>query len=395
MRRTATVLVILCLATCMAWAQDSRTANLLIDSKVMGEQRVAIVYLPASYARGSASYPVLYLTDGDAHIAHTAFTMDFLARNGRMPEMIVVGITNTDRTRDLTPTRAILTRPNGQTQQFPTSGGADRFLRFIETELIPEIESKYRTAPMRVLAGHSFGGLFAIHAMLSKPDLFYGYIAASPSLQWDADVMVKRLETFLRSRPQYRAALYLTLGDEGGQMEAAFHRAEGALKKHAPRDFVWESKLMRDEDHGSVVLPTHYAGFRKLFDGWRMPRDPNGGIAGGLDGAEAHYRKLSQRYGYTINVPENVVNGLGYQLLQAGKLEEAIAIFKRNTELYPRSANVYDSLAEAYEKYNQPELAKANYAKAVELGAEAKDPNLNIYRANLERVSGVTAAAKD
>lgn len=131
-----------------------------LKSTVLGEDRVILVRLPQSYEAGNQRYPVLYLLDGDAHIAHTSATADFLARNGRMSELIVVGIPNTDRTRDLSPTKVSTPGATGA-PQFPTSGGGDNFLKFLETELIPEIDKTYRTHPYRILAGHSLGGLFA------------------------------------------------------------------------------------------------------------------------------------------------------------------------------------------------------------------------------------------
>jgi predicted alpha/beta superfamily hydrolase len=160
-------------------------ARVAIKSEVLGEERVILIRTPPGYERNGQRYPVLYLTDGDAHLGHTSGTIEFLSRNGRMPEMIVVAITNTDRTRDLTPTNASMLRPDGTEMKFPTSGGADKFLKFIETELIPKIEKDYRTQPYRVFAGHSFGGLFAIHSFLTRPESFNAYIAVSPSMQWD------------------------------------------------------------------------------------------------------------------------------------------------------------------------------------------------------------------
>src|SRR6185503_12010488 len=135
-----------------------------IKSTVLGEDRIILVRTPVGYETNKVSYPVLYMTDGDAHMGHTASTIEFLSQNGRIEELIVVGITNTDRTRDLTPVRSTAKDPAGNLQA-PTSGGADNFLKFIETELIPQIEKQYRVQPYRILAGHSLGGLFAIHAM--------------------------------------------------------------------------------------------------------------------------------------------------------------------------------------------------------------------------------------
>jgi Tfp pilus assembly protein PilF len=80
------------------------------------------------------------------------------------------------------------------------------------------------------------------------------------------------------------------------------------------------------------------------------------------------------------------MNSLGYQLMGNGRMDEAISVFKTNVERYPNSANVYDSLAEAYEKSGKIDLAKPNYEKAVQLGQQNKDPNLQIYQTNFDRV---------
>ncbi len=359
-----------------------------IKSQVLGEERTVLVRTPPGYAaRTGERFPVLYMTDGDAHIQHTSGTVAFLARNGRIPEMIVVGITNTDRTRDLSPTR-VEQLPGNPNVRFPTSGGADKFLKFIETELIPHVESKYRTQPYRALAGHSLGGLFAVHTMTTRPELFNSYIAVSPALHWDNHVVVDRAKEFFKGAKAKNKTLFVTLGNEPGDIGDAYNLFTDVLKKQQAAGFSWEAVKMDDEDHGSVVLRSHYAGLRKAFDGWQYPRDPNtGAVAGGLKGVEEHFRKLSERLGYNVQVPEALMNQVGYQLLFQNNAEEAIAAFKLNVERYPGSANVYDSLGEAYERTGRPELARPNYEKAYALGQQTNDPNLRVYKTNLDRVS--------
>jgi predicted alpha/beta superfamily hydrolase len=360
--------------------------RLVIKSQVLGEERTILVRTPAGYARNSERFPVLYMTDGDSHIQHTSGTISFLARNARMPEMIVVGITNTDRTRDLTPTR--VDQPSNPNASFPTSGGADKFLKFIETELIPLVESKYRTQPYRVLAGHSLGGLFAVNTMLTRPELFNSYIAVSPSLQWDNFVLLGRVKEFFNTRKELNRTLFTSLGNEPGGIGEAFAQFRDLLGKQQLKGFVWEAERYEDEDHGSVVLRSHYAGLRKIFEGWQFPRDPNtGAVVGGLKGVEEHYRRLSERLGYPVVVSEALMNQVGYQLMGQGNMEEAVATFKLNVEHYPDSANVYDSLGEAYERSGRFELALTNYEKAHALAQKANDPNLNIFKANLDRAA--------
>jgi len=382
--------ILLVLVSSPAVAQNAPAAGiarLTVKSSVLGEDRPILVRTPVGYETNNQSYPVLYMTDGDAHLGHTASTIEFLARNGRISETIVVAIPNTDRTRDLSPTKPDTKGATGA-PQFPTAGGADNFLKFIETELIPDIEKRYRVRPYRTLAGHSLGGLFAIHALLSRPEVFQSYVAVSPALQWDNQVTVKRAEDFFKNRKELNATLFVSLGDEPGGIEDGFHQFKQVLAKTQVKGFDWDAQQWSDEDHGSIVLRSHYVGLRKIYDGWQMPRDRDmGTIAGGLKGADEHYRKLSEKFRYEIQVPEAMVNMLGYQSLQGGKADEAIAIFKRNVERYPASANVYDSLAEAYETLGKLELAAPLYEKASTLGQKNNDPNAALFAANFTRAS--------
>ena len=389
-KNLARVFALLVLVASSAPAQQvpPSVTSIKINSAVLGEERTILVRVPLGYDTNKLRYPVLYMTDGNAHIGHTSSTVEFLAQNGRMSEMIVVGITNTDRTRDLSPTHVTTTvAGGGSALQFPTSGGADKFLKFIETELIPEIEKRYRVHQYRILAGHSLGGLFAIHAMISRPELFNSYVAVSPALHWDNQVAVKRAEDFFKARKEFDATLFMALGNEPGPIEDGFYQLKQVLEKNQTKGFAWKAQVLDDEDHGSVVLHSHYLAMRNIFDGWQIRRDPNSGGVGDFKSVEEHYQKLSKKFKYDIPVPELLINQLGYQSLFADRFDEAIAIFKTNVERYPGSANVYDSLAEAYEKTGKLELAAPLYEKAQTLGQQNQDPNLPIYKANFERVS--------
>jgi predicted alpha/beta superfamily hydrolase len=247
--------------------------RLTLKSAVLGEDRVVLVHTPAGYETNKVSYPVLYMTDGDTHMGHTASTIEFLTRNGRISDLIVVGVTNTDRTRDLTPVKSTNKNPAGEVQ-FPTSGGADNFLKFFETELIPEIEKQYRVQPYRILAGHSLGGLFAIHSMISKPGLFNSYVAVSPSLQWENGEELKRAEDFLKNQKEMKVTLFVSIGNEPGAIGDCFDAFKDVLSKTSIKNFEWQAERMADEDHGSVVLRSHYFGLRKIYEGWQGAVDP-------------------------------------------------------------------------------------------------------------------------
>lgn len=247
-----------------------------IPSKVLGETRTILISAPANYASGTERYPVLYMTDGDAHVTHSRGTADFLSRNGLMPNLIVVGIANTNRTRDLSPTHASIKTPDGKVQEIPNSGGAPKFLEFFEKELFPYVESRYRTAPYRIFAGHSLGGLLALHVLATRAEMFNAYVAASPAPNWDDDYPIRALESYFKDRKACNHALFVCMAneEEGDAKPSRFDRLVALLGGVKADGFEWGSALMADEDHASVVLRAHYMGLRKIFDGWRLPTDP-------------------------------------------------------------------------------------------------------------------------
>ncbi|MGP0020556.1 MAG: alpha/beta hydrolase-fold protein [Candidatus Sulfotelmatobacter sp.] len=371
--------------------------KLTLHSKILNEDRPIWVRTPRGYDQGTSPFPVLYLTDGPNHINEIGSTIDFLVENGRMPPLIVVGIGNTDRTRDLTPTHWDQKHFDGTIETNPTSGGGDRFIDFIQKELIPEIETHYRTARYRIFAGHSYGGLLAIHILITRPDMFNAYIAVSPSLQWDDLRTVRLAKDFFAAHTELDKTLFFSLANEGdtpNPMGDGFQQFQKILKARAPKDFRWDSARYHDEDHGSTVLRAHYAGLCTVFADWQFQRDPTGLPVGGLDGLEKHYRELSARYGYTVPVPEDLLNGFGYRLMDAKKFDEAITVFRRNVALYPGSAHVYDSLGEGYENAGKLDLAVENVQTAIAVGTKTADPNLDYYKDHLKRVTAAKAAKK-
>jgi len=399
MKFIAPALLLLLASAPGLWAGEPITIGetIKIQSKVLGEERTILVSTPANYGRSTERYPVLYLTDGDTHLLHTRGTVDFLVRNGLMPNVIIVGVTNTDRVRDLTPTHSGIVRRDGTKGELPTSGGAGKFLEFFEGNLFPYIESNYRTTPFRVFAGHSWGGTFALHALVSKPGLFNATIAASPDLTWDGDFPLRTTAEFFKDRKEFRHTLYLSMGNEeaADPKPTRFERLCATLEGTKPEGFLWGAKAMPEEDHGSVVLRTHYWGLRKVFEGWRVPVDPvSGQFKGTLRDLQDHYSRLSQRLGSPVAPPEAALNQVGYQVLGQNRKEDAIAIFRHVLELYPESANAHDSLGEALENAEQPAEALAVYRKAVDLGQKTRDPQLKIYVRNRDRVATAIKGAK-
>jgi predicted alpha/beta superfamily hydrolase len=294
MKRFAILIPLLWLAFGTVHAGEPITIGetVTIPSKILGEERTILVSTPPGYEQSSGQYPVLYMTDGGAHLTHTRGTVDFLARNGLMPQVIVIGVNNTDRTRDLTPTHVASRTINGRVLESPTSGGASKFLDFFEQELFPYVEANYRTLSLRFFSGHSFGGLFALNAFFTRPAMFNAVLAVSPSLNWDDDLPNQQADAFFDNRDELDATLFVAMADEeeSDPTPTRLDRLEKALAAADTDGFEWAVMRMPDENHGSVVLRAHYWGLRKVFDGWQLPADPETGrFAGGLDEIKAHY----------------------------------------------------------------------------------------------------------
>lgn len=347
-----------------------------ISSSVLAEERQIIVRVPESYHRGTAKYPVVYMLDGhQPHIRMMEGVLDQQSFAGRMPELILVSIPNVNRDRDMTPTK---TARAG-------SGGADKFLRFIETEVFSLVEKNYRTQPYRIIAGHSLAGLAVVNAMLSKPAMFNAYIAASPVLHWDNEYPIKTASDLFKTGRELDRSLFIAVGDEPVYYPAyrAIFTFRELLEKSMVKKLDFVVREWKDEDHATIVLRAYLDGLRHAFDGWRPDPAITTTVA-----LESHYEKLSKRYRYEIKIPENLLNQLGYTHLRADRKIDAISAFEKNVQLYPNSANAHDSLAEAYEKNGAKDKAREHYEKAFRMAEKIGETQLaKSAKANFERLS--------
>ncbi|MFT7096897.1 MAG: putative alpha/beta superfamily hydrolase [Glaciecola sp.] len=316
-----------------------------LPSKILDEQRDLLVRLPNNYHQNTAlSYPVLYLLDGQRNFNHTAGTLDFLNQDGKAQEMIIIAIKNTHRARDYTPTY------DENYNRWGISGGADNFLDFIEKELIPYVNNNYRTNNLRILSGHSLGGLLAVYALQSRPHLFQAHFAFSPSLWWHKQVTFKEAEKFFTNTRALNNYLYLNLGNEKGDMLTAFQKYTDLLKTNTPIGFSYHVDIDEQESHGTTALVGQTHAYRHFYQSLQCPEDV---VAQGLPAIKAFYKKQSEKYGYSIQPSYRAINSAGYNALKAKDFTKAIELFKVNAENYSHRADAYDSLADGLESNGQ------------------------------------------
>lgn len=223
-----------------------------VESGALGEARRINVYTPPSYRAAPparTALPVLYMPDGglDEDFPHVANTVDSLIALGVIRPVIVVGIPNTQRRRDLTgPTRVAT-----DSAIAPRVGGSAAFRRFIRQELMPEIERRYRTTPERAIIGESLAGLFIVETFLEEPSLFTHYVALDPSVWWDKGALVDSAEATLRTFNSEPRTLYLANSDVA-DIAAGTARLAAVLRASAPQGLRWRYEPRPDLTHATI-----------------------------------------------------------------------------------------------------------------------------------------------
>ncbi|MCB9265403.1 MAG: alpha/beta hydrolase [Lewinellaceae bacterium] len=363
-----------------------------INSEILGETRTVWIHVPESTAMSSsATYPVVYLLDGSGHFPSVSGMIRQLSTtNGNMicPEMIVVGILNTNRTKDLTPTvvESIFGNPAPQNG----TGGGEKFTDFIEKELMPYIKAHYPANDYTTFIGHSLGGLMVVHTLLERPGLFDNYIALDPSLWWDGQIELKRAQKALAEGNFNGKSLYLAVANtlpEGMSLEAA-RKDTSAMVKHIQSimefaelaeandqnglNFAW--KYYPEDGHGSVPLIGEYDAIRFLFP-WYEPKlapffDPNSTKTSEelVQTLTSHFENVSNKMGFTVLPNEGMINSMGYGFMGNNKPGHARALFELNIRNYPESANTYDSMGDFYLSQSNMEKAAEYFSKAIEVG---------------------------
>jgi uncharacterized protein len=233
-----------------------------LDSSVLGERRVVNVYLPPGYRDGAGRFPVLYLLDGGVRedFPHVTGLVDVSIKNLVIQPMIVVGVENTERRRDLV-------GPSQIAEDLiiaPHAGGADRFREFLRYELLPQVAARYRTTSASTLIGESFAGLFVVETLLVAPDLFDTYIAVSPSLWWNQQALVRGAPARLAATTVRGRRLFLATADELAMQQSAT-LLTAALRAVPPTTVSWQYLPLPEEHHNTVFPLATLRALRALF----------------------------------------------------------------------------------------------------------------------------------
>jgi len=241
-------------------------SKFVIKSNILDEERTCLISLPDSYNNSSEvdkKYPVIILLDGYTHFKTASGIVHFMSsnrnRNNLMPESIIIAIENVDRERDFTVTKIKTKRPNNM-------GGGRNFLNFIEKELVPYIDKKYKTEPFRTLVGHSLGGLLTLNSYMDKNSVLNAYISLDPSIWWNEEMMKNKVDSI--SSISLDKKLYIATANQG---EANYERNKQRhdalytlITKKSDKPLNIEIEYFEKENHRSVPLVALYEGLKYI-----------------------------------------------------------------------------------------------------------------------------------
>ncbi len=230
-------------------------------SVILDEDRILNIYLPNGYSMDNdKTYPVIYLLDGskDEDFIHIAGLVQFASFSwiNMIEESIVIGIENVDRKRDF----CYPTTIEQDKIDFPTTGGSEAFIQFIEKELQPYVEKAYKVKDEKTIIGQSLGGLLATEILAKKPDLFDKYIIVSPSLWWDHQSL---LDLEFQSYTD-KKSICIAVGEEGKIMKRDAKALYKKLKKSDNPTELLNFQFLKEQDHGDALHLAVYHAFEAM-----------------------------------------------------------------------------------------------------------------------------------
>jgi predicted alpha/beta superfamily hydrolase len=328
-------------------AQQLAVEEQVLNSNALDEEQKFTVYLPENYdSDADHRYPVLYALDGKYYKNMVSAVIAQFYADGLIPDTILVTIDNEDRIRDYTPS------PHATVDV--ESGEADKFLDYIEKELIPFVDSNYKTSDFKILQGHSLGGLFSLYAVQARPELFTAHYAFSPSLHWGDNATVKNIKEYISSRKTLNQFIYMSLGDEvivseyttRNTMRNSFLELKGFFEGKSIPGLRVKSEVFPTLPHVATNITGLVNATNALYRNWVLSFPA---MEKGPEGISEHYKKLSSDLYYEVKPRIGSLNFAADYLTNGVKQpEKGMAILNYNASLYPDSAQVKFLLAKAY-----------------------------------------------
>ena len=227
--------------------------NFTIQSNVLNENRNIYVWLPENYNSTTDSFPVMYMPDGGIKedLPHIATTLAKLIQEKKINPLILVGIENTNRKRDLTGFTVV----KKDKEIAPEFGGSNQFRSFITNELFPEIQNRYRITNEKTIIGESLAGLFVMETFFYKPEMFNNYISFDPSFWWNNHDMVTNASQLITNLPNQTIRLWFA-GSQAKDIQPYTKKLASILKTENPKNLIWNFSDEPKEKHNTIFRAT-------------------------------------------------------------------------------------------------------------------------------------------
>lgn len=321
-----------------------------IASEVLSGQREILISLPDRYETDrEARYPVLYVLGASSHFLHSVAAARYLATSAKaMPDVIVVGVIHVDGGDELRP-------------GFPVDGQSNAreasFRQYLTAELVPHIDSTYRTRSYRILMGHSLGGLFVLNTLRRSPDSFDTYFAFSPALWWDNGGQATLIREAYLSTSFRGQSLVMTMANELEDSRLPYLEMVEAFGNQPTRNLAVHARELPNETHISSAPVAMYWALQVVFSGW----SPDAMVMrSGLPGLKEHYGTLSERFGWEIPIPLDTAMSLVFDFsrrAKPGDYDKAGELIEYALAQSPATADDFVGMIEALNLQNHPEAA--------------------------------------
>lgn len=344
-----------------------------IQSKILGEERQLLIYVPEQYHQSADKFPVVYILEGNIHYKHATIAVEKVQKTGWMPASIIVAITD---------------NPGTNTRDYLKE--SDNFLRYINQEVQPFVATNFRVNGYKTLFGHKYSGTFVLDTFIKDPDEFDSYIAANPIINKG---LINDFDGLLEKNKTLNQALYFSMGtvlDNGRYNVEPADALAKLLKEKAPKSLQWKYQyLALHGTYGSAnvtlydALSTNFIDYQGPFiNNYQEFVDGNG-----MEGVKAYFRARAKKFHISDEVTIGSLMGLGFMLLDGGHPKVAAKVIgdaiKRS---FPESIQLHRVLGRAYLKMGSHEQAIKAYETMVLKAKQQNSPRLDSFENMLERV---------
>lgn len=342
----------------------------IVNSKYLNEERIVDVQLPSNYGYSTAKYPVLYVLDGEWAFSYACGVVNFLSNEltGFAPEMIVVGISNTNRVRDMS---------------MDEDESYLKFMDFIALELIPIINETYRANDFRIIYGWSSAGSISSQFLFDRPEVFKAYIESGSGIGEKTYEYAKQaLEKSSYNDHYFYANCE---GDDPRRIET-LNRYHSLFTSLSLEGIYWNFEVLEGQSHLQVLASGVENGLKHVFANYKVPKST---MLRGLSAIKSHFKKIDELYNYNVEIPEGIFIESASILSQNGKITEAVEVLEYGASVYPFSSFMHLTMGEIFEYEDDLDLALEQYQKAMDKAKLQDQKNFLRSKSMLEKLQTI------